>query len=62
MIWNTDETGCTTIVSAPKVVAEAGHKRVGQGTFAERGASVTMLAFVNAAGGSIPPISLSRVL
>lgn len=56
MIWNLDETGCTTVTSTPKIVAESGIKRVGQVSSAERGTLVTMLAFINAAGGNIPPV------
>lgn len=56
MIWNLDETGCTTVTNTPKIVAQAGTKRVGQISSTERGSLVTMLAFANAAGGSIPPV------
>lgn len=56
MIWNVDETGCSTVTNTPKVVTESGVKRVGQISSAERGSLVTMLAFVNAAGGNIPPV------
>ncbi|CAK1547896.1 unnamed protein product [Leptosia nina] len=56
MIYNLDETGCTTVTNAPKIVAQAGVKRVGQISSTERGALVTMLGFANAAGGSIPPV------
>ncbi|XP_026736810.1 uncharacterized protein LOC113500286 [Trichoplusia ni] len=56
MIWNLDETGCTTVTNTPKIVAQAGAKRVGQISSTERGSLVTMLAFANAAGGSIPPV------
>ena len=55
MIWNLDETACTTVTNAPKIVAQAGVKRVGQISSTERGSLVTMLGFANAAGGSIPP-------
>lgn len=57
MIWNLDETGCTTVTNAPKIVAQAGVKRVGQISSTERGSLVTMLAFANASGdgGTIPP-------
>lgn len=42
--------------NTPKVVTESGVKRVVQISSAERGSLVTMLAFVNAAGGNIPPV------
>lgn len=55
MIWNLDETACTTVTNAPKIVAQAGVKRVGQISSTERGSLVTMLGFANAASRSIPP-------
>ena len=55
MIWNLDETGCNTVTNTPRIVAQAGVKRVGQISSTERGSLVTMLAFINAAGGIIPP-------
>ncbi|XP_055903267.1 uncharacterized protein LOC129939315 [Eupeodes corollae] len=56
MIWNLDETGCTTVTNPPKVVATRGCKQVGQVTSAERGQFVTMLGFINASGGTVPPV------
>lgn len=55
MIWNVDETGCSTVTNPPKVLAVRGAKQVGQVTSAERGNLVTMLGFLNASGGTIPP-------
>ncbi|KAJ8935909.1 hypothetical protein NQ318_000001, partial [Aromia moschata] len=54
-IWNVDETGCSTVTNPPKIIAMRGSKQVGQVTSAERGTLVTMLGFVNAAGGTIAP-------
>lgn len=56
MIFNADETGCSTVTNPPKVIAERGSKQIGQVTSAERGTLVTTLFFVNAAGGFLPPV------
>jgi len=56
MIFNADETGCSTVTNPPKVIAERGSKQVGQVTSAERGNLVTTLFFINAVGGFLPPV------
>lgn len=56
MIFNADETGCSTVSAPPKIIATRGSKQVGQVTSAERGTLVTTLFFINAAGGTIPPV------
>ena len=57
-IYNTDETGCTTVQSVrnAKVIACRNEKQVGKLTSGERGALVTALYAVNAAGNSVPPM------
>ena len=55
-IWNLDETGCSTVTNPPKVIAVRGLKQVGQISSAERGNLVTMVGFLNAAGGTVPPV------
>ena len=55
VIYNLDETGCTTVQKVPKVVAIKGCKQVGQVTSRERGELVTMCAIVSATGNTIPP-------
>lgn len=55
-IWNTDETGITTVLQTPKVVAETGAKSVGQCVSAERGVLITMRGIVSAGGNFIPPL------
>ena len=55
-IWNLDETGCTTVQSPGKVVAQRGKKQVGSLTSAERGELVTVEYCVNAVGNVIPPL------
>uniref|UniRef100_A0A1B0DBM8 Uncharacterized protein n=1 Tax=Phlebotomus papatasi TaxID=29031 RepID=A0A1B0DBM8_PHLPP len=56
MIWNIDESGISTVLQAPKVLAAAGVKQVGQMVSNERGEQVTIVGIVNAAGGKTPPI------
>lgn len=55
-IWNTDETGLSTVHIPPKILAERGSKQVGGMTSGERGQNVTMIAAINAIGNSIPPM------
>ncbi|BFZ08869.1 hypothetical protein BsWGS_11908 [Bradybaena similaris] len=55
-IYNTDETGLTTVQKPAKVIAQKGAKQIGRMTSAERGALVTLCAAVNALGSSIPPL------
>ncbi|KAK4017374.1 hypothetical protein OUZ56_032686 [Daphnia magna] len=40
----------------PNVIAAKGAKQIQQKVSAERGTNVTMLAFINAAGGTVPPV------
>lgn len=54
-IYNTDETGNTTVQKVQKVLAEKGSKQLGQVTSAERGHTITMVACVSAVGQSLPP-------
>lgn len=55
-IYNIDETGITTVVQSPNVVAKKGTKQVGQVVSAERGQLVTMCGIINACGNSLPPV------
>lgn len=55
-IINTDETGISTVLQAPKVIAPAGKKQVGQIVSQERGTLVTLCATITATGISIPPL------
>ena len=55
-IYNLDETGVSTVVQMPHVVAKVGTKQVGQAVSAERGHLVTMCCIVNAAGNALPPV------
>lgn len=55
-IWNSDETGLSTVQGQSKIVAPKGMKQVGSATSAERGQLITMIAAVNAVGNSLPPM------
>lgn len=55
-ILNTDETGITTVLQAPKVIAPAGQKQVGQIVSGERGTLITFCGIVSATGVAIPPV------
>ncbi|KAF5278025.1 hypothetical protein FQR65_LT15826 [Abscondita terminalis] len=54
-IYNIDETGITTVLSTPKVIAESGRKQVGQIVSGERGQLVTFCGIISATGSTIPP-------
>jgi len=56
VIYNLDETGCTTVPRVPKVVAQKGVKQVGQVTSRERGELVTLCGIVSATGVALPPV------
>ena len=55
-IYNLDETGISTVVQMPKIVAEVGTKQVGQAVSGERGQLITMCCIVNAVGNALPPV------
>lgn len=55
-IFNLDETGVTTVLSAPKVVAPKGKKQIGLISSAERGELVTFVGIISATGVALPPI------
>lgn len=55
-ILNIDESGLTTVLEAPKVIAPTGVKQIGQTVSAERGELVTICGIVSAAGNVIPPL------
>jgi len=54
-IYNTDETGITTVQKPDRVVARRGAQQVGSVTSAERSTLVTLAFAVNAIGNSFPP-------
>lgn len=55
-IYNIDETGVSTVVQAPNVVAKLGARQVGQAVSGERGTMVTMCMIINAVGNTVPPV------
>lgn len=56
-VYNVDESGITTVQSKhSRVVTLKGKKQVGAITAVERGALVTVVFCMNAAGGFIPPL------
>ncbi|XP_054261371.1 uncharacterized protein LOC128985651 [Macrosteles quadrilineatus] len=55
-IFNLDETGNSTVHNPPKIIAPKGVKQIGSMTSGERGANVTMIGCINAAGNHVPPM------
>ncbi|XP_050298015.1 uncharacterized protein LOC126737250 [Anthonomus grandis grandis] len=55
-IWNTDETGVSTVTKPSKIVAAKGKRNIGAVTSGERGTNVTLITAVSAIGNTIPPM------
>lgn len=55
-IYNLDESGVTTVMRPPRVVAEKGKKQIGQVSSGERGELVTFVGIINALGNALPPV------
>uniref|UniRef100_A0A336M6K4 CSON010990 protein n=1 Tax=Culicoides sonorensis TaxID=179676 RepID=A0A336M6K4_CULSO len=55
-IFNLDESGITTVLNGPKVLAQKSQKQVGQFVSRERGELVTFVGIVNATGTALPPV------
>lgn len=55
-IINVDESGITTVLPSPKVVAPTGVKQIGQCVSGERGELVTFCGIVTASGNALPPV------
>ncbi|KZS06196.1 Uncharacterized protein APZ42_030403 [Daphnia magna] len=55
-IWNCDKTNDLTVNQPQKVIATKGCNQVQQTVSAERGVNVTLLDFINAAGGFLSPV------
>lgn len=55
-IFNVDETGVSTVLDPPRIVAEKGTKQVGQCVSAERGQMITLVMTVSATGQVVPPV------
>ncbi|GBN67897.1 hypothetical protein AVEN_189612-1 [Araneus ventricosus] len=54
-ILNFDETGITTVLQSPEVIAQTGKKQVRQAVSGERGELVSFCGIISATGNSIPP-------
>lgn len=57
-IYNVDETGVSTVLQAPNVVAKLGAHQVGQAVSGKRGTMVNMCMVINAVGNTVPPVFL----
>lgn len=55
-IYNYDESGISTVMSTPKILAEKKQKQIGQLVSAERGELVTFGGIISASGNTIPPL------
>lgn len=55
-IFNFDESGVSTVLDTPKVLAPKSQKQVGKIRSAERGELVTIGAIISASGITIPPL------
>ncbi|XP_073956414.1 uncharacterized protein [Choristoneura fumiferana] len=55
-IFNFDESGISTVLNTPKVLAEKNQKQIGQLVSAERGELVTFGGIISAGGNTIPPL------
>lgn len=55
-IYNFDESGISTVLNTPKVLAEKNQKQIGQLVSAERGELVTFGGIISASGNTIPPL------
>lgn len=56
-IYNVDETGLTVVQSKiPYVIGKKGKRQIASLTSAERGATVTVIACMNASGHFVPPL------
>jgi hypothetical protein len=60
-IFNTDETGISTVQDPGLIEAPKGQKRVGSITSWERGKNVTVICTVSANGNFIPPMFIFLV-
>ncbi|KAG5875351.1 hypothetical protein JTB14_017482 [Gonioctena quinquepunctata] len=55
-IVNTDESGVSTVMQAPRIITKSGMKQVGQCVSSERGTLVTFCGIITATGVAIPPL------
>jgi len=57
-IWNVDESGITNVHKPCKIVATKGARQVSKITSGERGATVTVICAMSAAGQYVPPMMI----
>jgi len=57
-IWNVDESGITNVHKPCKIVATKGARQVNKITSGERGATVTVICAMSAAGQYVPPMMI----
>lgn len=55
-IFNFDESGISTVLNTPRVLADKSQKQIGQLVSAERGELVTFGGIISASGNTIPPL------
>lgn len=55
-IYNFDESGISTVLETPKILADKKQKQIGQLVSAERGELVTFGGIISASGNTIPPL------
>ncbi|KAF2881461.1 hypothetical protein ILUMI_24713 [Ignelater luminosus] len=61
-IWNTDEIDISTVLQAPRVIAETGKRVVGQCVSAERGTTVTFCGIISAVEDSATGTPINIIL
>jgi len=57
-VYNIDETGVSTVVQSPNIVAQLGTKWVLQAVSGERGAMLTLCMIIYSFGYTVPPVSI----
>ena len=55
-ILNIDESGISTVLPPPKIIAQTGYKQAGQSVSREQGEQVTFVGIVSASGTAFPPV------
>ena len=55
-VYNTDETGVSTIVQSLDNVAQIGTKQFGQAVSDERGTMITVCMIISSVGNTVPPV------
>jgi hypothetical protein len=58
-VHNIDETGVSTFVQSPNIVAQLWMKRAGHAVSVERGNMITLCMIINSVGDTVPPVFIS---